>query len=115
MTEEIINGDSGMTKCIAGRRINPTGMAGGVDVHWSHAKGFRKLKRPDGKLCEEFHTATVHYFQNGELDASDSDADGGSYTGRFWFEFKKSGRITKLYTTDTAPKWLLALYHEVAT
>ena len=71
----------------------------------------RKLKRPSGRLYEEFHTATVHYFQDGQLDASDSDADGGTYTGRFWFEFS-CGKATNPYTTGTAPKWLLALYYE---
>lgn len=71
----------------------------------------RKLKRPDGELNEEFHTATTHLFENGELTMNESDADGGSYTGRFWFEFK-NGKVTRLYTTDNAPKWLLALYYE---
>lgn len=73
-----------------------------------------RLKRPDGQLYEEFHTSTIHSFESGKLTMSDSDASDGSYTGRFWFEFK-GGKETPLYTKENAPKWLLALYHEATT
>jgi hypothetical protein len=70
----------------------------------------RKLKRPDGWLQEEFVCSTGHLFEDGELVLHDNDAN-GEYTGKFWFAYT-DGRLTRMYTENTAPQWLLAYYEE---
>lgn len=74
----------------------------------------RKLKRPDGAICEEFIAFSSHHFSNGKLTHRVQDTADGEYTGRFFFRHK-DGRCTRRYTEKTAPKWLLALYREAIT
>jgi len=73
----------------------------------------RKLKRPNGDLCEEFLTLGSHTFVDSILVDHVTDAD-GEYTGVFWFEYP-DGRCTRRYTTKTAPAWLLAMYREATS
>ena len=71
----------------------------------------RKLKQPDGWLCEEYITESAHLFEGGELQGHDNDASRGYYTGRFRFDYSPE-RSTRWYTVKTAPKWLLAYYQD---
>lgn len=81
----------------------------------------RKLKRPDGWLCEEYIAAGGHLIEGGEWakysddsPITDHSASEGEYTGRFWFQYL-DGCCTRRYTQKTAPKWLLALYLEATS
>lgn len=71
----------------------------------------RKLKRPDGAVCEEFVAVNSHHFENGKLVDHVLDPMDGEYTGRFLFMFKDKS-CTRWYTENSAPQWLLALYKE---
>lgn len=74
----------------------------------------RPLKRPDGELIEEFVASTAHLFEGGTLVGHDNAPEIGDYTGRFYFRYA-GGKMTRWYTTKTAPKWLLALFLEATT
>ncbi len=75
----------------------------------------RKLKTPEGELFEEFMTASIHRFSDGEIGKNSlHENEGGEYTGRFWFEFT-NGKTTSIFTEKTAPKWLLAYYKQITT
>lgn len=71
----------------------------------------RKLKRPDGTLFEEFVTAATYDFKNGKLSRLAEETGEGEFSGRFYFEYSNEC-TSPWYTVQTAPKWLLALYHE---
>jgi len=74
--------------------------------------GQRRLKRPDGTVIEEFVTASQHVFHGGKLVGHINEPE-GDYTGRVCFRYP-DGRMTRWYTAKTMPKWLRALWDEVA-
>lgn len=70
-----------------------------------------RCKHTTGTLREEYLTASVFSFLNGEVFGVNHDSSEGEYTGRISFECDGCERTFRS-TLRSAPKWMLDRYRD---